>query len=417
MQQAAGYAPAQPAEAGYAPAQPAAAEAAPEQAAAGGYPPEQAASGGYTPGQAAPGGYPAGQGAPGGYSPGQATPVGYSPGQAAPGGYAPGQQAAAGFIPAQQAAAGAAPGQAAGGFSPVSPLPADTAPVPPFPAGLAPVPGMAAPAPPRRRRRWVAAVVAAAAVVVLLIGLVIWAPWKSPPLLRPTGLAAGALTVDSVAFHWSDPPTGPLPDKYLILHNGTVIGTVPGSVTTYQANGLAPDTPYQYRIVAERGGKRSAMSVLLVVRTAVPPVSAARWQGPWTVTGKITRGASTIHGAKKWTDTWEATPGCAAGPCTVRLAVSLNGHNFKVTMARAGSGAVYRGRTHAHVFPCGLGSTSFPIKSSLAIRIKLSGANVDNGAWLATGWTGTMAVASPYTASGNYYCPAAHQTISLSGGP
>jgi hypothetical protein len=252
-------------------------------------------------------------------------------------------------------------------------------------------------------------------VLGLITGLVIWAPWRSPPLLRPTGLAAGPSTTSSVAFHWSDPPTGPLPDKYLIMDNGAVIGSVPGTVTSYRTTGLAPDTSYQYRVVAERGGKRSARSALLEVRTAIPPLSAARWTGPWTVDAKITQGRSTIHGAKRWTGTWLARPRCATGPCSVRLSVAMNGHSFKVTMARAG--AVYRGRAQAHVFPCGTGTSSFPIRSTLTIRIALTAADVSNQAWLATAWRGSMTVVSPYTASGNYYCPAARQTIALTGSP
>ena len=72
------------------------------------------------------------------------------------------------------------------------------------------------------------------AVVVLAViaGVVIWAPWQAPPLLRPTGLKAGAATTSSVVFRWSDPASGPRPDSYQILSSGTVVGTVPGHVTS-----------------------------------------------------------------------------------------------------------------------------------------------------------------------------------------
>ena len=288
--------------------------------------------------------------------------------------------------------------------------------MPPLPSGLGPAAPPGAPLTPQRRRRGraVPAGIALLVAVGLITGLVIWAPWKSPPLLRPTGLTAGSLTTDSVAFHWSSPATGPLPDKYLILYNGEVIGSVPGTVTSYRTTGLAPDTPYQYRLVAERGGKRSAQSSVLTMRTAIPPVSAARWQGSWTVAAKITRGSSTINGPKRFTETWLASPQCATGPCPVRLSVSINGHSFKVTMARAG--AVYRGKTTKNVFPCGKGANSFPVRSGLTIRVKLTKAQVVNEAWTAAAWHGTVQVSSPYTASGNFYCPAAHQTIVLTGG-
>ena len=327
----------------------------------------------------------------------------------------PAQQATAGFSPAQQATAGFSPAQEPATPA-VPPLPGEISSVPPLPAGLTPATAGVPPATELQRRRWVLpAAILTVVVLGLVTGLVIWAPWKSPPLLRPTGLTPGTSTFSSVAFHWSDPPTGPLPDKYLILSNGAVIGSVPGTVTSYRTTGLAPDTSYPYRVVAERGGKRSARSALLVVRTATPPVSAARWTGPWTVHAKITRGQSTINGAKRWTGTWLASPRCATGPCGVRLSVAMNGHSFKVTMTRAG--AVYRGRAQEHVFPCGTGANSFPIRSRLTIRIALTTAGVSNGAWLASAWGGTMVVVSPYTASGNYYCPAARQTIALDGSP
>ena len=343
--------------------------------------------------------------------------AGFTPVQQPAAGFTPAQQSAAGFTPVQQPAASftpVQPGQA--GTPAVPPLPGELSSVPPLPAGFTPAGTGAPPATERRRRRWVlpAAIVTVVAVG-LVAGLVIWAPWQSPPLLRPTGLAAGTPTTSSVAFHWANPRTGPPPDKYLILNDGKVIGSVPGTVTAYRTAGLAPDTAYQYRVVAERGGKRSAQSTILVVRTAIPPVSAARWYGPWTVNAKITRGSGTIHGAKKWTDTWLAGPRCTAGPCTVRLSVQMNGHTFKVTMAR--SGEVYRGQARTHVFPCGSGANSFPIRSTLRIRITLTAAQVEGRAWMATAWGGTMVVVSPYTASGNYYCSAASQTIALAGSP
>src|SRR5215813_11733418 len=212
-------------------------------------------------------------------------------------------------------------------------------------AGPAPAAGSAGPsgpaATPRRRRRWVIPLVAIAAVAVLglIAGLVIWAPWKSPPLLRPTGLVAGPSTTSSVAFRWAGPATGPLPDKYVILDDGKVVGSVPGSVTSYRGTGLDPATAYQYRVAAVRGGQRSALSPVLVVATSRPPVSAARLHGRWTVGVKIVQGASDLRGIPKshsWDESWRFSPRCAAGPCAVRLAGHIGRLKFKTTLARAG---------------------------------------------------------------------------------
>jgi Fibronectin type III domain len=110
---------------------------------------------------------------------------------------------------------------------------------------------------PRSRRRWAVLLLAAVVVLGLAAGLVVWAPWTPPPVLRPAGLAAGPSTANSIAFRWSRPPTGPLPDKYLVLRSGTVAGSVAGAATSYRQAGLTPATTYQYRVVAVRGGKRS----------------------------------------------------------------------------------------------------------------------------------------------------------------
>jgi len=260
------------------------------------------------------------------------------------------------------------------------------------------------------------AVIAGVVVLGLVAGLVIWAPWKSPPLLRPTGLAAGPSTTSSVAFRWAPPATGPAPDKYVILHDGRVIGSVRGTVTSYRVPGLAPATSYPYRVAAVRGGKRSALSAVLVVRTVTPPVSAARLQGPWTVSLKIVKGASSLKGGRqRWAESWLATPKCATGPCDVLLSGRVNGLKFKTTLTR--SGDVYRGKMAGNIFPCGSGSISFPIRSTMRIRITVTAAHPDNLAWAASSWAGTMAVSAPYTSSGNYFCTASHQTLSLAGSP
>ncbi len=267
----------------------------------------------------------------------------------------------------------------------------------------------------RRRRRGRGRYLAVAVVLLALIaGVVIWAPWRKPPLLRPTGLAAGASTASSVAFHWSGPATGPSPDRYLILHDGKVISSVPGTITSFRSTGLAPDSAYQYRVAAVRGGKRSALSAVLTVNTKAPPVSAARWQGRWTVDIRITKGAEALRGQgpKGWTEAWQASPQCPTGPCTVRLTGELNRKAFKATLTRAG--AVYTGTTTANVFPCGKPADSVPIRSTLTIQVTVATAQSVNRAWLAGTWTGRMTISSPYTSTSTFYCNAFRLTTAIS---
>ena len=266
-----------------------------------------------------------------------------------------------------------------------------------------------------RRRGW--GLFAAAAVVVLAVaaGVVIWAPWRTPALLPPTGLKADASTTSAVMFRWSDPASGPRPDTYQILSSGKVVGSVAGTVTSYRVGGLAPDTAYQYRVAALRDGKRSALSAVLTVNTAAPPVSTARWQGPWNVNIKIVKGAEALHGksAKGWIESWRASPQCTAGACTVQLTGDLNRHPIEATLTRAG--AVYTGQTTAHVFRCGKPADSVAIRSTLTIRVTLNGAQPSGHAWVASAWDGHMVIASPYTSASRFYCSAFTLTTSLSG--
>jgi hypothetical protein len=266
----------------------------------------------------------------------------------------------------------------------------------------------------RRGRRWGGYVAAAVVLLALIVGVAIWGPWRKPPVLQPTGLVPGPRTTSSVAFHWSGPPTGPSPDKYLILHNGKVISSVPGTVTSFHSTGLAPDTAYEYRVAAVRGGTRSAPSAILTVNTKSPPISAARWQGRWTVDIRITKGAGALRGkgVTGWTEAWKTSPTCPSGPCTVQLSGGLNRQTFKATLARAG--AVYTGTTKADVFRCGNSGGSVPIKSTLTIRVTVTSAQAAKRAWLADAWRGQMEISSPYTSGSTYYCKAFKLTTTIS---
>jgi len=254
----------------------------------------------------------------------------------------------------------------------------------------------------------------AVVLLALVVGVVIWAPWRKPPVLQPTGLAAGPRTTSSVSFHWSGPAAGPPPDKYLILHNGKVISSVPGTDTSFHAAGLAPDSAYKYRVAAVRGGKRSALSPILTVNTKAPPISAARWQGRWTVDIRITKGADALRGkgATGWTEAWRTSPICPVRACTVQVAGGLNRQTFKATLARAG--AVYAGTTKADVFRCGSSGGSVPIKSTLTIRVTVTSAQSAKRAWLADAWRGQMEISSPYTSGTTVYCKAFKLTTTIS---
>jgi len=138
----------------------------------------------------------------------------------------------------------------------------------------------------------------------------------------PVGLRAGTVTANSVTFLWS-PPTA-APDSYVILRDGTDIGTVLGTVTSYQDGGLVPITEYVYSVVAVSGGVRSAPSSVLPVKTLPPPISAGRLTGWWTVDIKVvqTTGGNLKVGGTE-TDTWQFTPKCTTGACSVMVSGGL----------------------------------------------------------------------------------------------
>lgn len=265
-----------------------------------------------------------------------------------------------------------------------------------------------APAAPPRRRRLRVLLMSAGVLLALLglaAGLVIWAPWRPPPLLRPTGLAAGAATTSSVSLRWARPATGPLPDRWLILREGKPAGSVPGTATSYVSRGLAPATRYLFQVVAVRGGKSSHRSAGLTLSTKVPPLSAARLAGPWTVAVHITHGAGTLTGNNKnWSEVWVTRPECDNGACAAMLSGTLNGHRFHVYLTRAGRD--YSGKTVANVIPCGTGPNAFPISSTLKVSLKVRAGEGINFMWTATRWSGSLTLSMPYTSSGSYYCSA-----------
>jgi hypothetical protein len=266
---------------------------------------------------------------------------------------------------------------------------------------------------PRRRRRWpLVTLVTVIVVAALAGGLVVWAPWTQPPVLRPAGLAAGHATANSISFRWARPATGPLPDTYLILSDGRVAGTVAGTATSYRQAGLTPASAHQYRVVALRGGKRSPQSAALAMRTLTPPMSQARLQGSWSVYTKYIPGG---HGNRNGTATWELFPTCAAGVCDVMLHAVQGRYSFAMKLAR--SGARYKGQAVVNFYRCGPAGNTIPDPTTLKVGVRVTHAVGEGQAWVATSWTGTMVGAYHRVSSATFYCGAATYRASLAGTP
>src|SRR6185437_13757941 len=139
-----------------------------------------------TPGWATPGG-----GAPHAGTPSSGTPSAGTPGAGMPG---------AG-IPAWGTPSGGAPGWGA-------------------PSGAPPSWGAPVPAPPPRRRRRVWPFALTGVVVFgLVAGLLVWAPWDTPPPGAPAAVVAVSPTATSAVVSWAASKGGATPDHYLILRD------------------------------------------------------------------------------------------------------------------------------------------------------------------------------------------------------
>jgi hypothetical protein len=160
--------------------------------------------------------------------------------------------------------------------SDLSPVPGDPAAAPSVPAADLdePDPGatpalLPTPPPPGRgwrfgRRARIATL--AVAVAALIAGVVVWAPWTPSP---PTGVHATSPTATTAVISWTASSSAFGPDHYLVLRDGTQVGSVPGSATSYTDHGLVPGTTYHYTVVAA-GLANSGPSAKATVRAATP---------------------------------------------------------------------------------------------------------------------------------------------------
>jgi serine/threonine protein kinase len=257
-----------------------------------------------------------------------------------------------------------------------------------------------------RHRTLIMAIVAAVVVVGGGGALLAAHPWLHAPVLQPTGLAVHGTTTSSLTIDWSGPASGARPDDYEILRDGTTVGTVPGTATSYSDRGLAPDSFYHYQVVAVRGGRQSPKSSDLAIRTVAPPVSAAVLTGTWTVSYQH----PTWYNYSKSplplsAETWTFTPKCAAGPCAVALNGSFQSTSFTTTLNR--QGAVYTGTATSTYPSCG----SALIENHMTYRVQVLTAAAVGMTWTATSWTGTMVLYTSTTGT----CSSAGISAGISG--
>jgi hypothetical protein len=132
------------------------------------------------------------------------------------------------------------------------------------------------------RNRWPIFTLVGVVVLGLIAGLLVWAPWHKVPV-APTAILGKSPTATSVLVSWAPSKGGATIDHYLILRDGTQVGSVAASQTSYLDQGLAPGTIHRYKIIAVSGTQRSQPSRSVVVRTITPsPVGLAAGQVTWT---------------------------------------------------------------------------------------------------------------------------------------
>ena len=187
---------------------------------------------------------------------------------------------------------------------------------------------------------------------------------------------------------------------------------MPGTATSYRQTGLTPAIPYQYRVVAVRGGKRSPMSAVVSVRTLTPPVSQARLQGSWSVYARTIGPAPPGH--RNGYMTWDLSPACAAGACDVTLHGKDGPFSFRAKLTR--SGAVYTGRAVTN-FRCGPAHNSIPNPATLKIRIHPTKATGEKTAWAATSFAGHLVLVFQYVSNSAFYCSAETVNAAVTGTP
>jgi fibronectin type III domain protein len=218
---------------------------------------------------------------------------------------------------------------------------------------------------------------------------------------------AGKVTTNSAALTWGAPAASPKPDTYEILRDGSTITEVNSDTTSYEDKGLAPATDYRYAVVAKWGPNGSDPTSGLRVRTATPPLAAARLTGSsWDVRFKVTRidGITNLSNGTSWSDTWDFSAQCGSGACNTTLSGNFTPPGFRptdFTIRLTRKGTIYSGSTTVHRTSC----NNVPGTDQLSVRIQLRGARAEGTEWVASAFAGTVVVIAPRQDVGAFFCP------------
>jgi hypothetical protein len=175
---------------------------------------------------------------------------------------------------------------------------------------------------------------------------------------------------------------------------------VPGSTTSYTIQGLSPGHACQCTVAATWGTATSAPSAAVTAATMDPPLNG---QLPVTVkTLSTPGGASSLGVGDHWGDEWTFAPRCSGTACTMTVHADLAAPGFSVkefTVLMHGSGGRYSGTTKAQISSC----VNVDVNNTITLTVAAGSGGISNGAWQK--WSGAMEVSSPYTVTGDEYCP------------
>jgi hypothetical protein len=215
-------------------------------------------------------------------------------------------------------------------------------------------------------------------------------PAASPNVGPPLGLAGAADTGSiGVTLTWSAPTVKTEILGYLVYRQGTQIASVPADTTTYTDTNVTPGEVYTYGVVTRGTGILRSDRASATVEIPVPALTAARLEGVFDVTAKTVSQSGYVEKLGKVSLGWSFEPNCHTGPCGVHWADITSG-SLRAILARRGKN--YSGTDDGRfIGRCG----SARLSSTLAIKIRVTKAEVVVGEWRAVRFVGTLKESHP----------------------
>jgi hypothetical protein len=277
-------------------------------------------------------------------------------------------------------------------------------------------------APPARNRRWmpivgmaVAVSVGASVAIVALSGEdsrtasppatspSAPTPTLSPPtVLPPVGLDAKAKPF-AVSLTWSYLMGGDAVEEYRLYRDDRLVASGRGDAKQAVDDTALPGHSYFYQLEAHGVNGGISARATIHVKTPVPALSAARVEGPFSLTLKPGSSYGYSDLARKQNLEWGFKPKCKAGACDV-VVTDPRGGRFVLRR----QGGAYKGSASV-TFLASCGETA--ATSTLTVELRVTGAEAIDGEWQATIVKGTMANREP----AQHGCAPSGRTYSLSG--